>query len=80
MSGRLTSRVSKLEQSKGQGTYCLLFPSSWTQEKLDAVTARLKQTYADVLQLEMDDDDLVGYSGPGFEVTCTREEALEELD
>lgn len=76
----MSNRVDKLEQSQGKGTYCLLYPSSWTQEKLDAVTAKLRQTYAHVLQLEMDDEDLVGYSGPGFEVTGTHEEALRELE
>ena len=76
----LGNRVNRLEQSRGQGTYCLLYTSSWTQEKLNEVTARLKQTYAHVLQLEMYDEDLEGYSGPGFEVACTHEEALKELD
>lgn len=75
----LTGRVDRLEQARGKGTYWLLYPTSWTQEKLDAETAKLKQTYSEVFPLEMDDEDLEGYSAPGFEVTCSHEEALKHL-
>ena len=56
--GRLTSRLDKLEQSQGQGTYCLLYTDAWSEEQLVAEVERLKQTYSSVLPILVDEADL----------------------
>lgn len=58
MNGRLSARVGKLEQSQGQGCYCLLYTDAWSQEQLNAEIARLRETYASVLPILVDEDDL----------------------
>ncbi len=58
MSGRLTNRVDKLEQSQGRGCHCLLYTDAWSKELLEAEVTRLKQTYSSVLPILVDEADL----------------------
>lgn len=74
--GRLTSRVNRLEQSRGQVGCCLLYTDAWSEEQLEAEITRLKQTYSSVLPMLVDGDDLVG----SFPMTMSHEDALRELD
>ena len=74
--GRLTSRVNRLEQSRGQAGYCLLYTDAWSEEQLEAEITRLKQTYSSVLPILVDEDDL----GESFAMTLSHEDALRELD
>ena len=58
MNTRLSNRVNKLEQSSGQGFSFLLYTDAWSQERLDAEIARLKETYDSVLPILLDEADL----------------------
>ena len=55
---KLETRIDRLEQARGQGTYCMLYTDTWSEEKLEAEVARLKQTYTSVLPILVDEDDL----------------------
>ncbi len=58
MSSRLSNRVNKLEQSNGQGFTFLLYTDAWSQERLDAEMARLKETYDSVLPILLNEADM----------------------
>lgn len=55
---QLETRVGKLEESQGKGCFCLLYTDAWTDEQLAAEVARLKRTYASVVPILVDEDDL----------------------
>jgi hypothetical protein len=55
---KLETRIDRLEQARGQGTYCLLYTDTWSKEQLETQVARLKKDYSSVLTFLVDEADL----------------------